>query len=609
MVIGEKRKREDEFPLPKFRRGYGWTRTDERISPAALYTEHAEPLPKPPDHLFHDPQIRAALKVHADHVKVETPFNVDAFEKLCKGHPNPEFVASVMWGLRNGFWPFDKGEWDPRDDDNGMENCVFEERDEEVMRSHRDKEVGNGRWSSAFRKEDMMPGMKISPMFVTWQKGKPRVITDHARSGLNDGIAKEDAKVRYDDMRDFGQCLHNVREQHPGEEFVLFKDDVASAFLNLAAHPIWQLRQVCTVGLGHHIVRRLVFGSRASPRIWCSVSGLICWVAIKRFHIDGLHVYMDDYFGWEFKRNMVLFNNVLRPKRQVELLRLWDAIGCPYDDPKQQWGEQLKIIGFWVDANNGTISLTEQSIIELVEVINFFLEKRTQPLSSWNSLKGHLNWLLNVLPWARPALCELYRKTAGKTVNRLHIPLNEPVKSDLHWILDVIPKAIGVRFVDEGVWEDGDADVEVWTDANLKDGLAFVVGKMGHVYQLAEGTDQDIFYLELVAIMCAIAHFAGWTTPPKRILLHTDNLDSVQSLNSLRATQTRHNVVLMGIASLILRSGMDIRVRHIAGKKNVAADYLSRLMFDQFASTFPDYRVRLFQPPRELLPARWRETF
>jgi hypothetical protein len=96
-------------------------------------------------------------------------------------------------------------------------------------------------------------------MFVAWQHGKPRIIADHSASELNVGISREDAKVRYDDMHDFGQSLHNARLANVERQLVLYKDDVASAFLNLPAHPIWQIRQVVVVDGKLQIVRRLVF--------------------------------------------------------------------------------------------------------------------------------------------------------------------------------------------------------------------------------------------------------------------------------------------------------------------------------------------------------------
>ena len=57
--------------------------------------------------------------------------------------------------------------------------------------------------------------MKISPMFVMWQHEKPRVVTDHAASGLNDGIPREEAHVQYDDMHSFSQALYDAIENNP----------------------------------------------------------------------------------------------------------------------------------------------------------------------------------------------------------------------------------------------------------------------------------------------------------------------------------------------------------------------------------------------------------
>ncbi|KAH6887388.1 hypothetical protein BKA70DRAFT_1029754, partial [Coprinopsis sp. MPI-PUGE-AT-0042] len=160
------------------------------------------PLPSPPDHLLHDPQLASTITALGDVIKVETPFNIDRFQFLLHDHPNQPFVMSVMRGLREGFWPFDLGEWDEMLKD--YENFASEEDDLAAIRAFRDKELSKGHWSNPLQLPDLLHGMHASPLFVVWQKTKGRVITDHSPSGLNDGIPREDAKVRYDDMRTFG---------------------------------------------------------------------------------------------------------------------------------------------------------------------------------------------------------------------------------------------------------------------------------------------------------------------------------------------------------------------------------------------------------------------
>ncbi|KAM5532491.1 hypothetical protein V8D89_013844, partial [Ganoderma adspersum] len=286
-----------------------------------------------------------------------TPFHVEHLRNLLSDHPNQPFVESVLWGLENGFWPLDDGDWDPNLD-LFPGNYLMEVPDLNAVRAFRNREVGARRWSTPIDPH-LAPCMKTSPMFVVWQNEKARVMTDHSASGLNDGILRSKAKVRYDDMHDFGQILFDAHRRYPDRDLTLYKSDVSTAFLNLPAHPIWQLRQVVTVDDNFHIVQRLVFGSRASPRIWCSVSALLCWIAIHKYNIRGLVVYMDDFFGWDFSdpEHLLFFHGRLWPSRQVRLLIFWAYIMCPFDDPKQLDGRLLKIIGFWNDVINFTISM------------------------------------------------------------------------------------------------------------------------------------------------------------------------------------------------------------------------------------------------------------
>jgi hypothetical protein len=322
---------------------------------------------------------------------------------------------------------------------------------------------------------------------------------------------------------------------------------------------------------------------------------------------------MDDFYGWDFKRNLVLFHGQLCPKRQVQLLVFWDMILCPYEDRKQEAGVTLKIIGFWVDIKKGSISLSSESIQGLVTDISVFLasSERKAALRDWQHLAGSLNWSLNVLPWARPALTEMYRKMRGKTLQFRPIPINGEVMRDLTWFSEMLQTAIGIYFVDSQAWKDSEADFVGWTDASNQ-GLSYVYAGNGFCYKVnpTEGKVKvDTFFRELLAILSLIHHIALKSSPPHHILIFTDSLDSVDVLNSLAARESSHNSILLAIAGIILKTGIDLRVRHIPGKLNIRADLLSRLLLEDYKLQFPSDRVRLFEPPRELLPARWRESF
>lgn len=116
-----------------------------------------------------------------------------------------------------------------------------------------------------------------------------------------------------------------------------------------------------------------------------------------------------------------------------------------------------------------------QSVTDLVGKIDSFLatSNQTPTLHDWQHLAGHLNWLLNVLPWGCPGLTELYQKMSGKTRSFAGILINATITADLSWLKSIIPHSIGIWFVDSGLWYSPDADLVMWTDTTLKTALPY----------------------------------------------------------------------------------------------------------------------------------------
>ena len=323
---------------------------------------------------------------------------------------------------------------------------------------------------------------------------------------------------------------------------------------------------------------------------------------------------MDEFFRWDFADNLIFFHGMLQSHQQVQLLILREFIGCPFEDQKLEHGNCLKIIGFWVDANCGSISLTHDSITNVISCVNDFLNHPDHCLilRDWQRLGGHLNWLLNVLCWGHPALSEMYWKMGGKNFSGRGIFINHEVREELTWLTDVIPQSIGVRFVDSMHWTDDAVDMVLWTDASLKLALSFCYAGNGFVYQLCPCPSHitiDIFFLELVTILSGIRHVASFNHPPCCLLVWTDSLDAVGVLNTLSTSTALHNVPLRAISEVILTSGLNLWVLHIPGKDNICANLLSCLLFDEYQQKYPSDCICTFTPPRKLLPARWRECF
>jgi hypothetical protein len=99
----------------------------------------------------------------------------------------------------------------------------------------------------------------------------------------------------------------------------------------------------------------------------------MCWIAIKKFNIIDLHVFMDDFFSWGLARDLITYKGTARPRLQARLLMFWDEIGCPWKATKQEFGMEFKIIGFYVDINLGTLTHTDESISNVLTMVKSFL--------------------------------------------------------------------------------------------------------------------------------------------------------------------------------------------------------------------------------------------
>ena len=300
---------------------------------------------------------------------------------------------------------------------------------------------------------------------------------------------------------------------------------------------------------------------------------------MKKLEIEELHVYMDDFFRWDYIDNCLKDHGYLCGSThggRSNSSSYGISLAVLMTTRNRNTASHSKSLDFGLtaalEASHSHLNLSDI----LAKIDSFIGSKDHQkPLHEWLKLAGHLNWLLNVLPWGRPALSELYRKTAGKLHNHAMIYLNAMVIDNLMWLTRTIPASIGIL-----LW---------MLDNGIRRMLISSCGPMlvedmgyarnGFVYQLHSpergAPPVDIFFLELLAILSGIHHVAHFQHPPQKLLIYTDSLDAVVVLGSLRASKQLHNAVLLAIAGIMMKTGMDLHVHHIEGKLNTRADMLS----------------------------------
>ncbi|KZV86343.1 DNA/RNA polymerase, partial [Exidia glandulosa HHB12029] len=568
-------------------------------------TISAYPLPRPPASEFENLDAVETIRTRPDLFKIVTPINPEHFRQLLQSHPNQPYVHSVYLGLIEGFWPLADTRRDnaPTSADyssstpwTGDKLAFFEETCKE--------EVDSGRWSEDFG-PDLLPGMYSSPIFAVPKPhtSKFRMVVDHSSGthSLNSFISREGVATKLDSVRDLGHFLRVVRSKS-GRKLRLIKSDGSKAYRRAPAHPLWQIKQVISVNGSRRIDRCCNFGTKSAGDIWFAIIALVLWGAQFVRGIDALLCYVDDVFSFDDFYRFVLYkpyNRLMSPK-QAALLHLWDWVGIPHSDDKQVSGAPLVVIGFEVDPNLMTITMSEESRSDLIAKLEDFTSDRgphddgKRKLVEWQRILGHANWALNAYPLLRPGLASSYDKIRGKSGSSWPIVLNTRVIRDLQWFARTLRSASGVQLLEANHWEPEDADITIYCDASLT-GLGFWCPslKLGFA---ADHADHNIIRNESLCVLSALEWATLRAQKPARVALYTDSQVSVDMFDSLKAELT-YNPILLSTVEIMLSRNVSARVYHIPGARNVVADALSRAKLDLAAHLAPGLVISTFIPP------------
>jgi hypothetical protein len=598
---------------PRYLRDMIWSLDEPCSSPTAKSSLFASPMPLPADSDF----ILAALdtlNARPDLFAIVTPINVSAFEDLLRDHPNRPFVVSVLRGLREGFWPGADTSKDgyPLTWDFSHRPLANEEHIAFVQ-GQVDEEVRLHRFSPPFG-PDLLPGMYSTPIHVVPKphSTKLRLIVDHSTGSysLNSMIDLSDTTgVKLDGMRSLGLSLLQFRRSHGDIPLVMFKSDVSQAYRRLPMHPLWQLKQIVTAESKRYVDRCNNFGGRGSAYIWVSFVSLVIWIATTVTLIDHLKVYMDDSFSFELEGTVLLYEpyGTYLPRKQALLLQLWDRLGIPHEAEKQVFGRSLTIIGFEVDPNAMTVSIPHEKKTELLAYIrDFAVARRRHTLRNFQRLAGTVNWLFNVFPLLKPGLSAVYQKMSGKEKPLAQIYVNSEVVRELSWLAGHMDKLPGVVLFESLDWGPGSGDdfVTIYTDASSH-GLAYWFPDCDFGFQCATPPELPvgtIFFAEALAV-CSAIHAIPDTDPlPRRVVIYTDNSNTVDIFNSLRASKP-YNRILMSAVDVLITHNIDLRVYHVPGHENVIADALSCFHNDVALQLVPGLIIDNFTPPQDAMGA------
>jgi hypothetical protein len=596
---------------PKYLRHNLWERGSSLSPTTAEWTESARPLPRPSLAEITNPVTRKTITDHPSLFQVRTPINVDVFEYLLRGHPNPSFVKSVCTGLREGFWPW-------ADTLNGLFPVTHDasrampsdQRHASFIREQCLKERQKGYFSDSFGSE-LLPGMYSMPIHAVPKPHSSdlRMVNDHSAGAFSLNNIIDHSQVTgfpLDNMRHLGEMLFDVRRDDNDAQLTLWKSDIADAYRLLPMHPLWQIKQVVTVDEQRYIDRNLCFGSSGSSGIFISFNSLVSWIAKYVKLIPYLSGYMDDSSGCNRKGDTLFYKpyNMSFPSDQCRLLLLWDELGIPHKPHKQVFGSPLTIIGIDVDPNMMTMTLPSEAKERLTNELRLWSAKPPRnstgsyKLKYWERLAGWFNWALNVYPLLRPALNNIYAKMAGKKIRDQRVYINNAIREDLMWAVTHIESSRGVQLFESFSWTPSSADFVIYCDA-CPDGMGFwyPIPKDGYYAPTPVDAPTDaIFYYEALCVLSAIINVQSKAPKKSKILIYTDNTNTVDIFRSLRCLPA-YNPLLKLAVDVLIENSYSLRVLHVSGEDNTVADVLSRVQFSVALSHEPSLKLYSFNPP------------
>ena len=285
---------------------------------------------------------------------------------------------------------------------------------------------------------------------------------------------------------------------------------------------------------------------------------------------------------------------------QVILMNLWDELGIPHKQHKQIHGSPIPVIGINVDANNLSLTLSDEAKENLITELEWWCKPgRKERIRRWYQMGGWMNWAFNVFPCARPALNNFYPKLKGRRDSTSLIWVNNSIREDFAWAATILRGSSGVHLLKSVYWEVNEATLTVFCDA-CPEGMGFWYPTLNMAFYSPTPFHENpdlIFYFEALCVHSALfdAHRRTRTARGGLFVIHTDNSNTVDIFSSLRALPP-YNHLLKTAVDILNLGNHDMRVLHIPGVDNAVADAISRADFQHAITLVPCLKITKFEP-------------
>ena len=528
--------------------------------------------------------------------QVETPLSIFIWQRLLLPHPHQELVQMFLYGLKYGFrigYSYEGSQLS-----SAIKNMQSALEHPEVVDSYLAEELGSNRLVGPFSRK-LIPKAHISRFGVIPKahSGKWRLILDlsHPKhKSVNDGIPKNLCSLSYVTIDD---AVRKIIEMGPGTE--LAKIDVKGAFRLIPVSPLDRHLLAMEWKGGIFIDTCLPFGLHSAPKLFNLMADFLEWILYQQGVTFLLH-YLDDYLTLGHPGTRECYNNLQC------ILATCKMLGVPLALEKVEGPvTSLKFLGIVIDTARMEARLPTDKLEKIRCLVAEWLPKTNATKRNILSLVGLLQHAAKVVRPGRIFVRYMYNVAARVQELDYYTRLDKEFKTDLCWWHTFLGEWNGVSLLQMADYP-LPPQYTIQTDASGTWGCgAYFQGRWLQWQWPQEWLPSTIMAKELVPIVLSCAVW-GPLLNRKTVLFQCDNTGVVAAVQKGSAKEATVSYLLRVLWFFTAVFSINLRIEHISGRSNGAADALSRFNMQSFFGSNPQATplpVPLPEPLLQLLSA------
>lgn len=344
--------------------------------------------------------------------------------------------------------------------------------------------------------------------------------------------------------------------------------DLKDAYFHIAIHESCYRYLRFMVGNRVYEYTALPFGLATAPAVFTRV--MLAPVAFLHRQSVRLHPYLDDWLIRHHNR-IVLLSHAQRAWRLIATIGLIPSTEKSCMIPSQD----MVFVGIRFITRLGIVCPTQERVDKLLAITQMVWSSTCVPARAILVLLGGMTSMIDIVPWARlrqrPVQLYLLAHWRAHRHPLDHpIPVKPALRYHLRWWQEESNLLAGMRLASS------QPDSVLFTDASH-------IGWGAHLdnWQAAglwgpQDKTRHINWLELQAVFLALKKFERHVIA-HHILVNTDNTTVVAYINKMGGTRSPSLCYLLWDLMMWCKErSIELRARHLPGKRNHIADALSR---------------------------------